>query len=76
VSLVRTHDLDALCDRAATHFPELAVSLDTVRHLTSWATVMRYPDLGEIADPTSGDIDAALDACSRLHDRVSRLCDA
>jgi hypothetical protein len=46
--LMRTHDLEPLCDEAAMGFPVLAPELDGVRHLSSWATsagtdVRRFP---------------------------------
>jgi hypothetical protein len=72
--LMRTHDLDVLCDQAARHFPALSAELDAVRPITPWAMVTRYPDLGGIAEPSAAEIAMAFAACSRLHRSVLDLC--
>ncbi len=71
--LMRTHDLDALCDKAATHFPALKDQLDAIRHLTPWGTVTRYPDLGGVSEPPVAEVDEALLAIDELLGTVRQL---
>jgi HEPN domain-containing protein len=47
----RTHDLDDLASRVLPVYPQLAVQVEAVRHLSVWGVAYRYPSLEETPEP-------------------------
>ncbi|HEY1934546.1 MAG TPA: HEPN domain-containing protein [Acetobacteraceae bacterium] len=48
----KTHDLEALRDLVAAHFPDLTAAIDRLVPLTDWGHIYRYPDISDEPVPS------------------------
>ena len=69
--LVKTHDLMDLLTRCAAADARFANWADRISELSAFGTVLRYPSVD--ADPSVGDVTAALQTAQQFHGFVSAI---